>query len=163
MRKVLIAVAMLACFVLSATAMANTIKVSGNIQKEGKLTIDIDWSYDTAKYAGVPRNAIRQKVRDEIWDQMLPKIVDSTKGIPLSFDRSNFTTIKEYRDLVQKRTDGTKIYALKLKIEFNAPTESTSPEQVAQPKAAAPIKAAKEKPMKDINRDELKQRWDNEL
>lgn len=164
--RVLIAVAVFVCLACSAMAKANNVNVSGNFQNEGKLIIDVDWTIDSANYPGMSRDAVRQKVQDQIWDQMLPKIVDATKGASVSFDKSNFVLVKEYTDLIQRRPNGTKLYALKLQVEFNAPTESAvKVATAAQPAAAQPaaVQPAPEKPKKDINKDQLKQRWDNEL
>jgi len=185
MRKVLIAVAILTCFALAGTAQANTVKVSGDIQKEGKLLVDVDWSVDSSRYPGMSRDAVRQKIHDEIWDQMLPKIIDAAKGASVSFDKSNFVLIKEYTDLVQRRPDGSKLYTLKVQVEFNVPVAQTAAQPVVakatakpatvqpatvqpaavQPAATQPVvaQAAPETPKKDIDRDSLKQRWDNEL
>jgi len=162
-RNVFVAVAVVMCLVLPSVAKANRVNVKGDILKEGKLLIDVDWTVDSSKYQGLSRDAIRQKVQDEMWGQILPKLVDATKGFPVSFDKSNFILVKEYTDLVKKRTDGSKLYSMKVQVEFITTTAQGASQPTFPRPAISESTAAKEQSKKNINRNELKQRWDNEL
>ncbi|MFA4875019.1 MAG: hypothetical protein WC956_08065 [bacterium] len=159
--RVVLAVVLLLAFAFPAMAAkgkvakgeTNTVAITGDIVKDGHLILDISWMIDTAKYPGMSRDDIRKKVRQEMWDTVLANIEANTKGMDLSYDRSTFSTIQEHHDLVQTRANGTKLYSLKLKVEFTA-----EPAPKAPPAAVAPAPA----PKKDKG-FVLQQRWDNDI
>lgn len=137
---------------VKSTAANNSVSVAGDIVKDGHLMIDVDWTVDTAKYPGLSKDTIRKKVRDEIMDKMLAKIMAATKGINISYDTSRFTTLKENHNLIKKRPNGTRLYTLDLEIEFEA----------EQAPVSAP--AATPKPsQKDDKGFTIQQRWDNDI
>ena len=156
MKKTLLAVVLAVCFALPAMAKSNSVNVAGDIVKDGKLTINVDWTIDSSKYPGLSREAIRDKVRQDIRDQVVPKIIAAAQGIAVSFDQSNFSLIKENTTLLQTRPDGSKIYTMNMQMEFNAPVQAAP--AAAQPAAAAPapVKAPKYE-------TSLNQRWENAL
>lgn len=125
----------------------NKINVTGDLQKEGHIIIDVDWTVDTSKYSGLTRNEIRRKVRDDIMDKMMPKIMASTKDMNVAYDSSRFTTINETHKLIEKRKDGSRLYSLKLEIEFEATA-------VPPPPAPTP---------RDEKGFVLVQRWNNDF
>jgi hypothetical protein len=134
-------------------AGTNTVNVTGNIAKTGYLMIDINWRVDTAKYPGFTRDAIRDKVRDEMKSTVLGKVEPATAGLDISYERSAFTILKEYHDLLETRPDGTKVYALKYQVKFTAePAPPPPPAPAATPPA----------PKKDKG-FVLEQRWNNDM
>lgn len=140
-------------FALPAMAKTNSVKVTGDMLKDGKLTVNVDWTVDSSKYPGLSREATRDKVRQEIRDQVIPKIIAAAQGIAVSFDQSNFNLIKEHTELLETRPNRTKIYALNMQIEFNASTTPVAAE--AQPAVAStPVKKPK-------YQTALNQRWDD--
>ena len=121
--KTLMGLCVAAALVLAASGAlaANTCNVSGDLAKDGNLTIDVNWTIDTAKYRGESPDAIRGKVYDEIWKEVLPKLVKKSSGQAISYDKSRFTKLSEEKNLVEQRADGTKIVAYKAKVRFDAP------------------------------------------
>lgn len=146
--KILLAVAVMMFFAVPALAVPNAVNVTGDLTKGSTLTINITWNVDTAKFQGIKREEVRKKVKAEIWDALLPKLVAATKGVSTSMAESNFTIVKEYHDLIQQRPNGTKQYVLKMEVLFTNVPESASAAAAAaaataaaQPPAAAPVKA----------------------
>jgi hypothetical protein len=106
-------------FAAAMAQAANSCSVSGDLAKDGNLTIDINWTIDTSKYPGASPDAIRGKVYDEIWKEVLPKLVKKSEGQSLSYDKSRFTKVSEEKSLVEERADGTKVMAYKAKVRFD--------------------------------------------
>lgn len=158
MKKTLLAVVLAVCFALPAMAKPNTVNVTGDIVKDGKLMINVDWTIDSSKYPGLTREAIRQKVRQEIRSQVIPKIAAAAQGIAVSFEQCNFTLLKENTELLERRPNGTKIYAFNMQMEFSAPPPGSTPMAATQPEAAAPAPVKK-----PAYQSALNQRWDNEM
>lgn len=152
---IVFAVAFLGLLMLAAGAWANAVKVTGDLQKDGKLLIDVDWKVDTSKYTKLSRDAMRNKVREEIREQVLPKIVDATKGAPVALGKSHFTVIKETQDLLKSNPDGTKVIALKMTVEYTAIANPAIDLPEAGP-VPPPAPTADEKEKKTY----LTQRWD---
>jgi hypothetical protein len=148
--RVLVMAALISCFALPALA-GNTVKVTGDVKKDGRLLIDVNWDIDTAKYPGMTRDQIREKVMADIREKTLPKLVDATQGHPVSFDKCNFHVINEQSNLREIRPDGTKRYTLDLKIQFNATSDA----------ALMPTITTKDYSQK--YETALNQRWDDDL
>jgi hypothetical protein len=125
--KFLLALAAAAALSLPALAMANSVDVKGNLQRDGYLTLEFDWTVDTRDYPGQNRAQIEKKVHGDMYDMMLPKLVSATRGTPCSFDRSSFQMLGDNAKLVKERSDGTKVYAIKTSVRFNAPAEPSAP------------------------------------
>lgn len=107
---------------LAAPAFAkNDVTVKGDMLRDGYLTIDIDWQVDTNKYKGVPRGELRERVKDEMYKEMLPELVKKTEGLAVSFDRGNFTKLNENVRLVQTRKDGSEVFDVDMTVRFGAP------------------------------------------
>ncbi len=100
---------------------ANTAKVTGDIGRDGYLTIDLDWMVDTANYPGMTNDVIRKKVREKMWEKILPELVKKTSGYPVNYDKSNFTKVSENIKLVEKRPNGTNLSDVKIKVHFYCP------------------------------------------
>ena len=109
------------CLAVPALAGANSVKVKGNIQKDGYLTINFDWSVDTRNYPGKKRGQIKKMVHDEMYQAMMPKLQSKTQGMPVSYEKCNFTVLADNSRLVKERADGTKLYDVKTTVRFNAP------------------------------------------
>ena len=139
MKRFLVAVTLSLFFAVSAFA-ANSVNVSGDLARDGSLLIDIDWTIDSAKFSGQTRDQIHEKVYQEVWNAMLPKLVKKTKGYPVSFKESNFTKLTEQKTLLQERPDGTRVVAYKSQVKF------TCPRAAASAKAKSPTK-------KDVDRE----------
>lgn len=154
-KGIVFAVVLAAITMIAAGAWANTVKVTGDLQKDGKLMIDIDWKVDTSKYPKLSRDVVQSKVREEIREQVLPKIVDATKGAPIALGKSHFTVIKETQDLLKSNPDGTKVIALKMTVEYTAVANPAIDLPEAGP-VPAPAPTASEKEKKVY----LTQRWD---
>lgn len=148
--KVLVMAAIIACFALPALA-GNTVKVTGDVKKDGRLLIDVKWDIDTAKFPGMTRDQIREKVMADIREKTLPKVVDATQGHPVSFDKCNFHVISEQSTLKNARENGTKQYVLDLKVQFNATSD------------AELMPTIKTKDYSRKYETSLNQRWDNDL
>ena len=120
--KKLMGLCVAAALVLAASGAlaANSCNVSGDLAKDGNLTIDINWTIDTAKYRGESPDAIRGKVYDEIWKEVLPKLVKKSSGQAISYDKSRFTKLSEEKNVVEERADGTRVMAYKAKVRFDA-------------------------------------------
>jgi len=147
--KRLMVVALFLCLALPAMAKTNSVDVAGDIVKDGKYTIDVDWTFDSAKYPGLSREAMRDKVRQDIKAQVISKVTQALQNSGISVDQSNFAVIKETTEVVQTRADGSKLYSIDMQIEF----ASTAPVASAKP---APAK-------KPRYEDALNQRWDSDI
>ncbi|MFH0799448.1 MAG: hypothetical protein V2A66_04620 [Pseudomonadota bacterium] len=145
---VLLALIAVPAMAANAKTGPNKIDMTGDLAKDGRVTFYVDWTLDTAKYPSLNRDAVRDKVSSEIWDKVLAKVMSSTKGMNLAYDKSDFTVTKEHHTLVTKRPNGTKLYALDIEIEFSAPSEAAPP---------APAKKPADKGFV------LQQRWDNDM
>lgn len=155
--RILVAVAVFTCIAFGAMAKSNSVNVAGDIVKDGKLTINVDWTIDSSKYPGLSREAIRQKVRQEIRDQVIPKVIAAAQGIAVSFEQSNFNLVKENTTLLETRPNGTKVYAMNMQLEFNAPVQAApAAAQTVAATAPASVKAPKYETA-------LNQRWENAL
>lgn len=150
--KVLSVLVLFVCFALPVTAKTNSVTLSGDLAKDNRLVIDVDWTVDSAKYPGMTREQIMEKVQDEVWDKVFPKIVKATKDIGVPIENSNFVLVSEHDNLIQKRPNGTKLYSVKIQIEYTPGQASAA--------AAVPASAPKKAPKYE---DALNQRWDNEL
>ncbi len=111
---------MVVAFALPAMAKNNVV-VQGDLQKDGFLTINLDWQVDTKKYKGMPRNEIRAKVKEDMYKETLPKLVKKTEGMAVSFDKSNFQKQSENIKLVQTRKDGSEVFDIDMVVRFTAP------------------------------------------
>lgn len=127
MKRYLTAVLAVAVLLGSAisSAYANAIDVKGDVSK-GFLTINVDWTADTANFRGIPPSEIRKQIRNMMWDQVLPILVEKTKDYPLSYDDSQFVLEEENTRLLNMRPDGTKVYNTKLKIRFSCSKSPTA-------------------------------------
>lgn len=148
--RVFVMAVLIACFALPALA-GNTVKVTGDVKKDGRLLIDVNWDIDTAKFPGMTRDQIREKVMADIREKTLPKLVDATQGHPVSFEKCNFHVINEQSTLKSMREDGTKQYVLTLKIQFNATSDATLMPTLTTKDYSNKYETA------------LNQRWDNDL
>ena len=117
----LFAMVLLIALAVPVLAFANTVDVSGDIRQDGYLTINLDWDVDTRNYPGLKTKEIRAKVSDQMYDAMIPKLVKATKGIAVSFDKCQFTTMDHKKTLIKERKDGTKVFDLNYTVRFNAP------------------------------------------
>ena len=102
-------------------ANKNKVKVTGDLVKDGYLTINVDWVVDSAKYSGATNDVVRQKIREEIWEKLLPQLVKKTSGYPVSYDKSNFTKVSENIKLIKQRPDGTTLDDVKIEVRFYCP------------------------------------------
>lgn len=104
--------------IFSATSSfaANSVNISGNLKMDGYLTIDINWVVDTAKYP--VKESIRQKVYDEIWGAVMPKLVKNM-GEPAKCAQTKFTKLFENKKLLKQRPDGSKVYDYSTTIRFD--------------------------------------------
>jgi hypothetical protein len=129
-------VVMLAVIAMSAQAVSaatqNKVKVMGDLTRDGYLTIDVDWMVDSAKYSGATNDVVRQKVREEIWEKLLPQLVKKTSGYPVSYDKSNFTKLSENIKLIEQRPDGTTLDEVKIKVRFYCPRHAGPAKNVQQ-------------------------------
>lgn len=129
LHAVLVAVIVVA---LSLPALAkNTVKVQGDLQQDGFLTINLDWKVDTKKYKGVPESEIRKRVKEDMYKEVLPKLVEKTEGMAVSFDKSNFQKLSENIKLVESRNDGSEVYDVDMKVRFSAPCRVASQSEPA--------------------------------
>ncbi len=152
MKKLLLAIVLVLCFVATGMAKSNQVNVTGDMIKDGKLTVEVDWTIDTAKYPGMSREAIRDKVRQDIKNQVVSKITAAAEGMAISLDQSNFHLVSENQKLIETRPNGTKLYDYDMQIQFTA---SAQPQPAP---AAAPAPAKKPR-----YEDALNQRWDNDM
>ena len=107
---------------LAVPALAkNNVSVTGDMLRDGYLTIDLDWKVDTRKYKGVPRGELRDTVRAEMYKEVLPELVKRTEGLADTFDRSNFTKLNENVKLVETRKDGSEVFDVDMTVRFGAP------------------------------------------
>ncbi len=104
----------------SSKAGANTVNITGSLSRDGHMTIDADWTVDTAKYPGMSLDDMPEQVRSEIWAKIRSKVIARSKGMNLSYGRNHFTLLRESTDLIQKRTDGTRLYSQKIEAQFDA-------------------------------------------
>jgi len=112
---------LVAALAVPSLALADSVKIKGNLQQDGYLTIDFDWSVDTRNYPGKDRKQVEDAVHDQMFNAMMPKLTAKTQGMPVSFEECNFTMIDESSKLTKERSDGTKLYSVKTKVRFNAP------------------------------------------
>jgi hypothetical protein len=155
--RILIAVALVVFFAvpaMAAKAGKNSVKVTGDMAKDGYATVSINWFVDTAKYPGMNREAIRAKVKNEIWQKMDDMILALTKGTNVTTDSHNFSVLREHHDVIETRPNGTKVYALVADVRFNAVPAAQMPAP-----AAAPAPAAK----KESKGFTIQQHWNNEF
>lgn len=137
MKKLFTAVLLAAALVWSASVLAgqdsskNKVDVTGNLAKDSQLTINLDWTVDTANYKPDQKQNVRQLVREEMWKAMLPKLVDKTSGTPVSFSSEHFVKQSESVTLLQQRPNGTDVYGVKVQVVFKPNVLSNAP---AQPK-----------------------------
>ena len=129
----------------------NSVTVTGDMAKDGHVVVTINWFIDSAKYPGMNRAAVRAKVKNEIWEEMDDVLIGLTKNMNISYDSQNFTVLKEYQDLVEKRPNGTKLYAFKAEVQFDA-----------APAAPAAVAAAPA-PKKESKGFIIEQRWNNDF
>lgn len=117
--KKLLMIASVFLLTLSASVSfaANTVNITGNLKMDGYLMINIKWTVDTAKYAVVDREALQQKVYDEIWDAVMPKLAQNL-GEPGKCRQSKFTKVSEQKKLVEQRKNGTKVYSYDATMKF---------------------------------------------
>lgn len=120
MFKIVPAMVLILMFAVPALAK-NTVNVKGDFPRDRQLTIDVDWTVDMAKYKGLTRDQVRQRVRQDIWKKMHPKLTSATKGYDVSYERCNFDILSERTDLMRTRSNGYNLYSLKMAIRFNAP------------------------------------------
>lgn len=120
MKRYLMAVVLVVLFAAPVFA-ANSVNVSGDLARDGNLMIDIDWTIDSAKFPGQTRDQIHEKVYQDIWNAMLPKLVKKADGYPVSFNESNFNKLSEQKTTIQERADGTKVVAYTAKVKFVCP------------------------------------------
>ncbi len=121
--RTFIVLALVIGFALPAFA-ANTVDVTGNIQKNGFLTIDLDWTVQVNP--ATPRAERRKQVRDEMWNAILPKLVEKTYGYPVSFNECQFMIEQENVKLVKTLPNGNEVRNLKIKVRFNATPQSNA-------------------------------------
>jgi hypothetical protein len=117
---------------------ANSCNVTGDLAKDGNLLIDVSWTIDTAKYKNQSPEAIRESVYQEIWKDVLPKLVKKSSGVAVSYEKSQFTKVAEEKNVIEQRPDGTKVYSYKAKVRFNAGSAagaSAAPEQSEKERA----------------------------
>lgn len=148
--KKLLMVALFVCLALPALALENTVDVSGDVVKDGKLTIDVDWQIDSAKYPNMSREQMRDMVRQDIKKDVVKKVNKALQNSGITIDASKFTVVKETTEVMQARPNGTKVYDIDMLIEFAAqptPATASAPAPKAQPKYE----------------DALNQRWDNDI
>jgi len=117
----LFALVVLMAVAIPAVASANSVDVSGDIRKDGYLTVNVDWDVDTRDYPGMKPNDIKAKVHDQMYDAMLPKLVAATKGVAVSFDKCQFTMVDQKKTMIKERKDGTKLFDVTYVVRFNAP------------------------------------------
>lgn len=112
---------------LATPAIAgNSTVVQGDLLRDGFLTINLDWQVDTKKYRGVPRGELRERVLNEMYKETLPKLVDKTQGLAVSYDKSNFTKLSENVRLVKTRKDGTEVFDVDMTYRFAAPCQAST-------------------------------------
>lgn len=145
---VIVVVALFACVAVSGWAESNQVNVTGNIVKDGKLMVDVDWQIDSAKYPGMSREAMRDMVRQDIKKDVVQKVNKAIQNSGITVDSSNFTVVKETTEVIQTRPNGTKLFDIDMLIEF-----------AAQP---APVAASPKKTAPKYE-DALNQRWDNDI
>ena len=116
---------LIVAFAVPAIA-GNSTNVQGDLLRDGFLTINLDWEVDTRKYKGVPRSELRERVLDNMYKETLPKLVNKTKGLAVSYDKSNFTKVNENVRLVQTRKDGTKVFDVNMIYRFDAPCQASA-------------------------------------
>ena len=112
---------LVAALAVPSLALADSVKIKGNIKKDGYLTINFDWSVDTRDYPGKDRGQVKQMVHDEMYQAMIPKLHSKTQGMPVSYEKCNFTVLADNATLVKERPNGTKVYDVKTTVRFNAP------------------------------------------
>ncbi|MBN1282717.1 MAG: hypothetical protein JXA24_02955 [Proteobacteria bacterium] len=119
--RAIFAAAVLVALAMPAMASANSVDVTGDIRRDGYLTINLDWDVDTRDYPGLKPAAMKEKVHDQMYNAMLPKLVAATQGVSVSFDKCQFTTMDHKKTLIKERKDGTKVFDLNYTVRFNAP------------------------------------------
>lgn len=141
--------AMVLILMFAVPALAkNKVKVTGDFSRDRQLAIDVNWTVDMAKYKGIPRDQVRDKVREAIWKKMQYQLSRATKGYNVSYDKCNFSLIREHTDLIRTRSNGYNLYSLKIAVKFNAPNATY---------AKATRTNTKE------TRQAMQQRWDTDI
>ena len=120
MKKILVfSLAIIVTLIFTVQVQAsNSVKITGDILKNQCLTIDVNWTADTANSKGMQLRQSREKMYDKMWEKILPKLVEKTKGYPMSFDHSQFILVSEKTQLQNERSNGTFVYNVKLKLKF---------------------------------------------
>jgi hypothetical protein len=135
MKKTMGIMAVLLLLAGAAPALAaNACRVNGDLAKDGNLMIDVSWTIDTAKYKGQTQEQIREAVYHEVWKNLKPQLAKKSAGLPVSYDRSQFTKVSEEKNLVEQRPDGTKVFDYKARVRFNyasAPDAKPEPSEKA--------------------------------
>ncbi len=125
MKRTSILLVLAGILLLATTALAkNTTNVTGDLGQDGYLTITLDWQVDSARYPGMDEPQVREKVRQEMWKELLPKLVQKTSGYPVSYDDAQFSKVKEVNTLVKRRPDGSEVYDVDLVVRFYCPRYS---------------------------------------
>jgi len=125
--RILALAALIATLAVPALAAANSVKIKGDIKKDGYLTINFDWNVDTRDYPGKDRGQVKKAVHQEMYDAMMPVLQSKTKGMNLSYEKCNFTVLADNANLKQERSDGSKIYDVRTTVRFNAPYAEEKP------------------------------------
>jgi len=113
---------------VSVPALAKkSVDIQGNLERDGYLMIDIDWTVDTKRYRNVTPEVRKETVRKEIYNKVVSQLERKTKGLHVSFDKSNFTILKENVTLAKERTDGTQVLDVDVTVRFNAPCQAAAP------------------------------------
>lgn len=111
----------------SVPALAkNDVVIQGDMLRDGFLTINLDWTVDTKRYRGVPRGEIRKRVKEEMYEKTLPKLVKKTDGLAVSYDKSNFTKLSENVRLTKSRKDGSNVFDVDMTYRFSAPCHAST-------------------------------------
>lgn len=119
---------LIVAFALPAIAK-NDVVIQGDMLRDGFLTINLDWEVDTKKYRNIPRSDLRQRVKEDMYKEVLPQLVKKTEGLAVSYDRSNFTKLSENVKLVKTRNDGTEVYDVDMTYRFSAPCQAAMASQ----------------------------------
>ena len=112
----------------TASAAKKNVNVTGDLTRDGFLTVDIDWTVDTAKYPGKDQMAIREAVRGEMWEKMLPQLVNKTHGKPVSFEGPRLVAILDFVEIVDA-----------VRIVYATPSEAATPPVPAHTALSLPL------------------------
>lgn len=135
MKRYGIMLGMVLVFFAASAQAANSVDVTGDLARDGNLMIDISWTIDTANYKGDTPAAIHDKVYQDVWRAMRPKLEKKMSGTSVVLDKSNFTKLSEQKQLVEQRADGTKVVVYSAKMKFIGPrVEGASPAPAEKPK-----------------------------